>query len=98
MRTHRLKTWPEFFARVLDGSKPFEIRRDDRGFAEGDLLVLEEWDPARTHDGLDGYTGRKLERVVTYKFGGGRYGIPEGVCVLGLRPTPTPPATGGGDE
>jgi hypothetical protein len=44
---HRLKCWPEPFAALRDGSKAFEFRRDDRGFAVGDLLVLREWRPQR---------------------------------------------------
>lgn len=90
MRTHRLKVLPEFFAALLDGSKTFEIRKDDRGFMVGDMLFLCEWDPGADADHGPGpsdalrYTGREMERVVTYKFAGGRHGIPEGVCVLGL--------------
>lgn len=88
MRTHNLKVWPEFFADLVSGAKPFEIRNDDRGYTVGDELVLEEYEP----DGEGRYTGRAILRVVTYKFPGGRMGIPEGVCVLGLaaRSNPRP--------
>jgi hypothetical protein len=44
--THHLKTHPGPFADVLAGLKQFEIRKNDRAFAVGDVLVLEEWDPA----------------------------------------------------
>lgn len=42
---HELKIWPQFYARVADGSKTFEIRENDRGFQPGDEVVLKEWDP-----------------------------------------------------
>lgn len=72
---HELKIWPQYFERVKDGSKTFEIRNNDRGFQSGDTVVLKEWDPTMVsqsdHDLLPeykepaGYTGRSL----TFKIG-----------------------------
>jgi hypothetical protein len=42
---HELKTWPQYFCRVKDGSKTFEVRKNDRGFQNGDTVILREWDP-----------------------------------------------------
>lgn len=42
---HELKTWPQYFCRVEDGSKTFEVRKNDRGYQPGDIVVLREWDP-----------------------------------------------------
>jgi len=63
--THTLKCWPEYFAAVKNGTKTFEIRRDDRGFKVGDILVLQEWEsPA---DGrASKYLGTKVRVEVTY--------------------------------
>lgn len=44
MRVHELKTRKAFFEGLVKGSKKAELRRDDRGFANGDLLVLQEAD------------------------------------------------------
>lgn len=79
MKTHALKTWPFFFAAVVSGEKPFEVRRDDREFQVGESLRLEEWDPKDQQ-----YTGRFVERRITYKISGPAFGIEAGHCVLGL--------------
>lgn len=42
---HNLKIWPQYYSRVADGSKTFEIRDNDRGFQTGDTVTLQEWDP-----------------------------------------------------
>lgn len=55
------KIWPEFFEKVLKGEKNFDLRLGDFNINEGDVLVLEEWDP-KTKE----YTGRKIEKKVKY--------------------------------
>lgn len=39
---HELKIEQQFLAALLDGSKTFEVRLNDRGYQKGD--VLEFWD------------------------------------------------------
>lgn len=43
--THYLKTWPVYFTAAQDGSKTFEVRKNDRDYKVGDTLVLYKWDP-----------------------------------------------------
>lgn len=57
---HELKVWPEYYERLVDGSKTFEVR-NDRGFQTGDTLVLKEWDPWSCD-----YTGRETRRIVGF--------------------------------
>ncbi len=64
-KTHRLKTWPEYFQQVADGAKRFEIRVNDRDFQVGDELHLEEFAP-RAKDGQGAYTGRFEIATITY--------------------------------
>lgn len=78
-RVHSLKIAPEWFAAVMDGRKPFEIRRNDRGFQVGDVLNLEEYDAREGH----GYTGRELLRRVSFL---STYHQEPGFVVLGLIP------------
>jgi len=66
MKIHELKIYPEYFRAQLEGRKSFEIRKDDREFKVGDVLVLMEVEP--THSGSDERpTGRKMACEVTYK-------------------------------
>lgn len=57
----RKKAWPVFFERVLSGKKKFDLRLADFEIKEGDILILEEWDPETKE-----YTGRKIEKKVGY--------------------------------
>ncbi len=41
-REHHLKCIHDFFEQVWIGNKPFELRKDDRGYSVGDVLVLNE--------------------------------------------------------
>ena len=70
MTTHDLKSWPEFFAPVLDGTKKFELRINDRNFNVGDTLRLREWDDRKAI-----YTGRSIQKRVTYILEGGGSGF-----------------------
>jgi len=79
MATHSLKTEPRYFDAVLRGDKTFELRKNDRRFAVGDLLVLEEY--AR---GL--YTGRTTTCLVTYVLHTvEQFGLTSGYAVLSIR-------------
>lgn len=40
MAVHTLKTLAPYWDAIADGSKRFEVRRDDRGFQRGDTLKL----------------------------------------------------------
>lgn len=79
MNTHDLKTHPEPFQAAWEERKTYEVRKDDRGFEVGDHLILREWDP-RTRC----YTLRHIVADVRYKTRGGTWGIPDGLCVLGI--------------
>ncbi len=77
--THQLQTWPPYFEAVARGDKKFEGRKDDRNFAVGDFLHLQEWCPEKQE-----YTGRECMVRITFKLGGGAFGIAKGWCVLSI--------------
>ena len=67
---HELKIWPQYYCRVADGSKTFEIRVNDRAFQSGDTVILKEWDPSPitvTDRAPKGYTESKpLEYTIGF--------------------------------
>ena len=79
--THRVKIWPKFYDEVAGGMKPFELRKDDRNYAVGDELRLEEYDPE-----MKIYTGRTVTAKVIYKLER-MPGLEDGYCVLALGST-----------
>jgi hypothetical protein len=76
---HKLKTWTEYFEKVLDGSKAFEIRENDRNYKKGDLLLLQEYNPIKKR-----YTGREVLVKVNYIFYGGKFGLEKKYCIMSI--------------
>ena len=83
MKSHELKTWPEYFHAVRCGVKTFEVRKNDRDFQVGDVLDLLEYEPDKQK-----YVGRKVTRYVTYVLRGPGFGVEDGYAVLGLSSVP----------
>lgn len=87
MRKHHvLKIHPDFFDAVQDGSKTFELRRDDRDFQVHDTLEIREFSEAN-----GGYTGRVVKGLhITYILHGGDLntvggiGIANGWAILAI--------------
>lgn len=55
------KVWPEYFQKIIDGVKKYEVRLNDFECHQGDELILKEWNP-KTRE----YTGREVIKKVTY--------------------------------
>ncbi len=58
---HDLKILEEYFTPVVAGSKTFEIRKNDRDYQVGDVIVLCEWI-------IEGhfFSGKKVFGEITY--------------------------------
>ena len=85
-KEHMLKTDPAVFQDVLDGSKTFEIRFNDRGYQIGDLIVLKEtkFTGQQMKSGQPlVYTGREIQKRISYVLGG--YGLPDDWVILGIQ-------------
>ena len=80
---HELKTWPEYFQLMVNGDKPFELRKNDRDFQVGHILLLREYDKDSKE-----YSGRMLHRKITYILKGDEaeaFGLKRGFCIMGLK-------------
>lgn len=76
---HELKSHPEPFDAVVAGVKTYEVRKADRAYKVGDRLFLRRWDPARSD-----YTGHGCYVDVVHLTPGGRFGLPDDLCVMGI--------------
>ena len=54
-KTHELKILPQYYKEVANGTKTFEIRKNDRNFQQGDTVILKEYDKSTNE-----YTGNEL--------------------------------------
>jgi len=60
MKTHVVKSWPQFFTQLLAGHRTHELRRNDREYQVGDRIELHEYNPNSST-----YTGRACTVEVT---------------------------------
>jgi len=77
---HELKTWIDSFTAIVSGMKRHEIRKNDRQFEPGDILVLREYDDKEGEP-----TGRNVIAAVTYVSRGGTWGLPVDLDVLSIK-------------
>ena len=80
MKAHELKIHELHYIDVCTGVKTFEIRKNDRDFKRGDILILREVEA--THSGTnESYTGRQKAVKVKYMT---NFQQKEGYVVLGI--------------
>lgn len=92
---HIVKSHPTYFDACKRGDKCFEVRKDDRGYQKGDILVQQrckddrpwevEWD--HFHKPALGERWRakhELRHCIKWVLTGGQFGIEPGYVVLQL--------------
>lgn len=91
-KIHLLKTDTAVWQPVFDNHKRFEIRKDDRGIAPGDILVLRETRATGVEMAAGApleYTGRVCSRFVCHALravGEPAYGLAAGWAIFSVRP------------
>lgn len=96
MPEHVLKVAAPYFEALADGSKTFEVRRNDRAFQRGDEVTLWDVGPDGRNCSPDcpdpkcSRRGRTLRFSISYVYAGDpRFGgLEPGHVVLALRPIP----------
>jgi hypothetical protein len=85
---HELKTDPKVFDQVMDGTKTFEIRKNDRGYKVGDELLLRQ----TKHTGQEMKDGAPLEYTGSFWtvpvigiLHGPIYGLEDGWCIMSIK-------------
>jgi hypothetical protein len=58
---HVVKSWSMFFRDIITGERTSDIRLNDRRYAVGDTMLLQEFDPVKQE-----YTGREVVVAITY--------------------------------
>ena len=78
--THELKTLFIYYAGIYNGKKTFELRKNDRDFKVGDILLLKEINSK----GI--YTNRQCYRIITYVLKDcPEFGLEKGFTILGIK-------------
>ena len=77
--THELKIFPQYYEAVKNGSKNFELRKNNRDYHVQDTIVLRAWDGEKYLD------KEPLERTVKYVLKDcPEFGLMDGYVILGL--------------
>ena len=74
---HELKILPEYAALALQGYKPWELRLNDRDYKVGDKIIFTAEDHQQKEITI-------FERLITYVFQGGQYGLDKDHVILTL--------------
>lgn len=79
---HELKLWLLYWEDLANGKKNFEVRKNDRNYKKGDILVLRAWDNELKCYDTERY--KSIRKRVSYLLNGGQFGVEAGYVVMGL--------------
>lgn len=78
MNIHDIKIHEQYFDDVASAKKKSELRKNDRGYKEGDMLILREWNPL-----IEQYTERVVSAIITHIYQGPN--LPQEYAILSIR-------------
>lgn len=78
-KIHEIKIAAMYYEDVVSGKKSFELRKNDRGYKQGDKLIMLEFKDGK-------HTGRIINADVRYMLED-YTGLADGYCILGIQVT-----------
>lgn len=81
MAEHKLKIQKQYWDKVRNGLKTFEIRKNDRNYQVGDLI---HFIPISDNSNMI-IPHNQNTYIITYVFNGGEYGLSSDYCIFGIR-------------
>ena len=78
-KIHEIKIAAMYYEDVVSGKKSFELRKNDRGYKQGDKLIMLEFKDGK-------HTGRIANADIVYMLED-YTGLAEGYCILGIQVT-----------
>lgn len=78
-KIHEIKIASMYYEDVVSGKKSFELRKNDRGYKQGDKLIMLEFKDGK-------HTGRIVNADIVYMLED-YTGLAEGYCILGIQVT-----------
>lgn len=84
MNIHHLKTLQPWFDYVVSGKKTFEVRKNDRDFRAGDILILHEHLISLSPDRTERTEREAAVLVDMVLYDEDVKGIQPGYCVMGI--------------
>lgn len=81
MNVHQLKIDYAFWDDLVAERKTAELRKDDRGYQVGDIMMIK---PVVLDSEYFEFEGECQARVITHIVQGGQYGIEAGYCMLSM--------------
>lgn len=76
-KIHEIKIAAMYYEDVVSGKKSFELRKNDRGYKQGDKLIMLEFKDGK-------HTGRIVNADIVYMLED-YTGLAEGYCILGIQ-------------
>lgn len=80
MATHHIKCYNYFFNLIASGLKTSEVRKNDRDYKVGDIIILQDY-----YSSAEFISGRTIMIEATHILNGGQFGILPEYCVISFK-------------